>query len=86
MHVLELARMGANIKRESDYVVIKGVPYLYGAQVMASDLRASAALVLAGLSASGTTEVRRIYHIDRGYENIEERLRKLGARIWRQEE
>jgi UDP-N-acetylglucosamine 1-carboxyvinyltransferase len=86
MHVLELARMGADIKRESDYVVIKGVPCLYGAQVMASDLRASAALVLAGLSASGTTEVRRIYHIDRGYENIEERLRNLGARIWRQEE
>jgi len=86
MHILELARMGANIKRESDYVVIKGVPYLYGAEVMASDLRASAALVLAGLSASGTTEVRRIYHIDRGYENIEERLKNLGAQIWRQEE
>lgn len=86
MHVMELVRMGADIKRESDYVVIKGVPCLYGAEVMASDLRASAALVLAGLSASGTTEVRRIYHIDRGYENIEERLRKLGARIWRQEE
>ncbi len=86
MHILELARMGANIKRESDYVVIKGVPCLYGAEVMASDLRASAALVLAGLSASGTTEVRRIYHIDRGYENIEERLKNLGAQIWRQEE
>jgi UDP-N-acetylglucosamine 1-carboxyvinyltransferase len=86
MHVMELVRMGADIRRESDYVVIKGVPCLYGAEVMASDLRASAALVLAGLSASGTTEVRRIYHIDRGYENIEERLRKLGARIWRQEE
>jgi UDP-N-acetylglucosamine 1-carboxyvinyltransferase len=86
MHVMELVRMGADIKREGDYVVIKGVPCLYGAEVMASDLRASAALVLAGLSASGTTEVRRIYHIDRGYENIEERLRKLGARIWRQEE
>ncbi len=78
--------MGADIRRESDYVVIKGVPCLYGTTVMASDLRASAALVLAGLSASGTTEVRRIYHIDRGYENIEERLRKLGAQIWRQEE
>jgi UDP-N-acetylglucosamine 1-carboxyvinyltransferase len=86
MHVMELIRMGADIRRESDYVVIKGVPCLYGAEVMASDLRASAALVLAGLSASGTTEVRRIYHIDRGYENIEERLRKLGAQIWRQEE
>lgn len=86
MHVMELVRMGADIRRESDYVVIKGVPCLYGTTVMASDLRASAALVLAGLSASGTTEVRRIYHIDRGYENIEERLRKLGAQIWRQEE
>ena len=86
MHVMELVRMGADIRRESDYVVIKGVPCLYGAEVMASDLRASAALVLAGLSASGTTEVRRIYHIDRGYENIEERLRNLGAHIWRQEE
>ncbi len=86
MHVMELVRMGADIRREGDYVVVKGVPYLYGAEVMASDLRASAALVLAGLSASGTTIVRRIYHIDRGYENIEERLRKLGARIWRQEE
>ncbi|MBN1694495.1 UDP-N-acetylglucosamine 1-carboxyvinyltransferase [candidate division WOR-3 bacterium] len=86
MHVLELVRMGADIKRENDYVIIKGVPCLYGAKVMASDLRASAALVLAGLSASGTTEVGRIYHIDRGYENIEERLRNLGAHIWRQEE
>jgi len=86
MHVLELVRMGADIKKENDYVIIKGVPCLYGAKVMASDLRASAALVLAGLSASGTTEIMRIYHIDRGYENIEERLRDLGAQIWRQEE
>jgi UDP-N-acetylglucosamine 1-carboxyvinyltransferase len=86
MHVMELVRMGADIRRENDYAVIKGVPCLYGTTVMASDLRASAALVLAGLSASGTTEVRRIYHIDRGYENIEERLRNLGAQIWRQEE
>jgi UDP-N-acetylglucosamine 1-carboxyvinyltransferase len=86
MHVSELARMGADIKKERDCVVIKGVPCLYGTKVMASDLRASAALVLAGLSASGTTEVSRIYHIDRGYENIEKRLSSLGAYIWRQEE
>ena len=86
MHVLELARMGADIKKENDYVIIKGVPCLYGAKVMASDLRASAALVLAGLSASGTTEIMRIYHIDRGYESIEKRLGSLGAQIWRQEE
>jgi UDP-N-acetylglucosamine 1-carboxyvinyltransferase len=86
MHVSELTRMGADIKKERDCVVIKGTPCLYGARVMASDLRASAALVLAGLSASGTTEVSRIYHIDRGYENIEKRLRSLGANIWRQEE
>jgi UDP-N-acetylglucosamine 1-carboxyvinyltransferase len=86
MHVLELTRMGADIRKERDYAIIKGVPYLYGTRVMASDLRASAALVLAGLSAEGKTEVSRIYHIDRGYENIEERLRSLGAHIWRQEE
>jgi UDP-N-acetylglucosamine 1-carboxyvinyltransferase len=83
MHVPELVRMGADLKRESDYVIIKGVPYLSGAQVMASDLRASAALLIAGLAAQGTTEISRIYHLDRGYENIEERLSKLGASIWR---
>ncbi len=86
MHVPELVRMGANLKRESDYVIIKGVPYLSGAQVMASDLRASAALLIAGLAAQGTTEISRIYHLDRGYENIEERLSKLGASIWRLKE
>lgn len=86
MHVAELVRMGADLKRESDYLIIKGVPYLSGAQVMASDLRASAALLIAGLAARGTTEISRIYHIDRGYENIEERLSNLGASIWRLKE
>jgi UDP-N-acetylglucosamine 1-carboxyvinyltransferase len=86
MHVPELVRMGANLHQESDYVIIKGVPYLSGAQVMASDLRASAALVLAGLAAQGTTEISRIYHIDRGYESIEERFQSLGAEIWRLKE
>ncbi|MEA1912846.1 MAG: UDP-N-acetylglucosamine 1-carboxyvinyltransferase [candidate division WOR-3 bacterium] len=86
MHVPELVRMGANLRRKSDYVIVKGVPFLSGAKVMASDLRASAALVLAGLAASGTTEIRRIYHIDRGYENIEKRLQSLGAQIWRRGE
>ncbi len=83
MHVPELLRMGAILKRESDSVIIKGVPYLSGAEVMASDLRASAALLIAGLAAEGTTEILRIYHIDRGYENIEKRLATIGASIWR---
>ncbi len=83
MHVPELLRMGASLKRESNSVIIKGVPYLSGAEVMASDLRASAALLIAGLAAEGTTEISRIYHIDRGYENIEKRLATIGASIWR---
>ncbi|MCK4527369.1 UDP-N-acetylglucosamine 1-carboxyvinyltransferase [candidate division WOR-3 bacterium] len=86
MHVPELVRMGANLRAESDYVIIKGVPYLSGAPVMSSDLRGSAALVLAGLAAQGTTDVSRIYHIDRGYETIEERLQSLGGEIWRLKE
>ncbi len=83
MHVAELNRMAANIRKEGATSIIIGVPELSGAQVMASDLRASAALVLAGLVAKGTTEVRRVYHIDRGYERIEEKLRAVGARIER---
>lgn len=86
MHIPELVRMGADLRQESNYVVIKGVPYLSGAKVMASDLRASAALVLAGLAATGRTEISRIYHIDRGYETIEKRLKNLGAEIWRTKE
>jgi UDP-N-acetylglucosamine 1-carboxyvinyltransferase len=83
MHVAELMRMGARIRRQGSSAIVMGPADLSGAQVMASDLRASAALVLAGLVARGTTEVHRVYHIDRGYERIEERLRGLGAAIER---
>jgi UDP-N-acetylglucosamine 1-carboxyvinyltransferase len=83
MHVLELRRLGADISVDGKAAVVKGVPRLSGAPVMASDLRASAALVLAGLAAQGTTEVRRVYHLDRGYERLEEKLVPLGARIRR---
>jgi len=83
MHVLELQRMGAHIRLEGNTAVIQGVERLNGAPVMATDLRASASLVLAGLVAEGTTVVDRIYHIDRGYECIEEKLSGLGANIRR---
>jgi len=83
MHMLELRRLGADIRIEGHTAVIHGVEALSGAPVMATDLRASASLVLAGLVASGTTEIQRIYHIDRGYERIEEKLRLLGADIRR---
>ena len=83
MHVAELLRMGANIRKEGPTVIVTGVRELIGAPVMASDLRASAALVVAGLVARGTTEVRRVYHIDRGYEHIEAKLNQLGANIQR---
>lgn len=83
MHVLELQRMGANITLEGNTAICTGVDQLTGAPVMATDLRASASLVLAGLVAEGETVVERIYHVDRGYENIEEKLGGLGARIRR---
>jgi UDP-N-acetylglucosamine 1-carboxyvinyltransferase len=83
MHMLELRRLGADIRIEGHTAVIRGVPRLSGAPVMATDLRASASLVLAGLVAEGTTDVQRIYHIDRGYEHIEEKMRGLGADIRR---
>jgi UDP-N-acetylglucosamine 1-carboxyvinyltransferase len=83
MHVQELARMGAEIHVDGRTAVIRGVKRLTGAKVMASDLRASAALILAGLVADGTTEVLRVYHLDRGYERIEKKLAKLGANIKR---
>jgi len=83
MHVSELKRMGANITLENNTAIINGVDSLSGAPVMASDLRASAALVLAGLQAEGVTEVNRVYHIDRGYEMIDEKLNALGAEIER---
>ena len=83
MHMLEMRRMGAEIRLEGNTAIIKGVPKLTAAPVMATDLRASASLVIAGLVAEGTTEVERIYHIDRGYECIEEKLQGLGAQIKR---
>ncbi len=83
MHVQEMQRMGANIKLESNTAIVRGVEKLTGAPVMATDLRASASLVLAGLVAEGQTVVERIYHIDRGYECIEEKLSQLGAEIRR---
>jgi len=83
MHMLELRRLGADVRIEGHTAVIHGVPRLSGAPVMATDLRASASLVLAGLVAEGTTDVQRIYHIDRGYEHIEDKLRSLGADIRR---
>jgi len=86
MHVAELNRMGAHIQREGPHAVVEGIEGLSGAPVMASDLRASACLVLAGLAAQGKTSISRIYHLERGYENIEEKLEKLGAKIWREKE
>ena len=83
MHVPELKRMGANINLKDSMAVIRGVDQLSAAPVMASDLRASAALVLAALGADGTTEINRLYHIDRGYENIDQKLRSLGAELHR---
>ena len=83
MHVSELARLGAEVALEGPSAIVKGGRPLSGAPVMASDLRASAALVIAGMAARGTTQVNRIYHLDRGYEKMDEKLRRLGARIKR---
>ncbi len=86
IHVSELNRMGAQIHMEGSSAIIKGIKRLSGAEVMASDLRASAALVLAGLVAEDRTYISRVYHLDRGYEHIEQKLNKLGAKIWREKE
>lgn len=86
MHVSELARLGADIAIEGPSAIVRGGKPLSGAPIMASDLRASAALVIAGLVAKGKTLVKRIYHLDRGYENIDEKLRNLGARVERVQE
>jgi UDP-N-acetylglucosamine 1-carboxyvinyltransferase len=83
MHVLELQRMGADISIQGPMAVVKGVKQLSGAPVMATDLRASASLILAGLRAEGRTEVQRVYHLDRGYERLEKKLKALGADIRR---
>jgi len=84
MHVAEMNRMAANLRKEGASVIISGVKKLIAAPVMASDLRASAALVIAALAAEGTTIINRVYHIDRGYEKIEEKMNKLGAKITRE--
>ena len=84
MHTAELRRMGADIKLVGNSAVVRGGAELRGAPIMASDLRASASLVLAGLCASGRTEVSRIYHLDRGYEKLDEKLASLGASVWRE--
>ncbi len=84
IHVSELKRLGADIVVSGETAVIRGQPSLSGAPVMASDLRASASLILAGLVAEGVTEVNRVYHLDRGYERIEAKLQQLGASIWRE--
>jgi len=86
IHVSELARMGAHILLEGPNAIIKGVKNLSGADVMASDLRASAGLVLAGLAAKGKTSIHRIYHLDRGYESLDKKLSKVGASIWREKD
>ncbi|MES2207920.1 MAG: UDP-N-acetylglucosamine 1-carboxyvinyltransferase [Pseudomonadota bacterium] len=86
MHVQELQRLGARIEVNGNTAIIEGVPTLRGAQVMATDLRASACLVIAGLVAEGTTEIHRVYHLDRGYDRIEAKLNPLGARISRERE
>jgi UDP-N-acetylglucosamine 1-carboxyvinyltransferase len=83
MHVQELERMGASIKVNDNTATINGIEKLLAAPVMATDLRASASLILAGLAAEGTTEIGRVYHIDRGYDCIEEKLQLIGARISR---
>ena len=83
MHVSELRRMGANLKQKGSKIIINGVKDIYGAEVMATDLRASSSLIIAGLMASGKTIVNRVYHLDRGYENLEEKLRNCGVKIRR---
>jgi len=86
MHIAELNRMGANIRRDGSNAVVEGVKKLHGAPIMASDLRASAALIIAGLAAKGKTEIHRLYHLDRGYENLDTKLTALGAKVYREEE
>ena len=83
MHVPELARMGANINVHGASALVRGVPQLMGAPVMATDLRASVSLVIAGLAAAGETVINRVYHLDRGYERLEEKLARCNARIER---
>jgi UDP-N-acetylglucosamine 1-carboxyvinyltransferase len=83
MHAVELQRLGADIHIEGNTAMVRGVERLQGATVMATDLRASASLVVAGLVAEGTTTIERIYHLDRGYERLDEKLAALGAKVLR---
>ena len=85
-HISELNRLGSEINLFQNIAKIKGKPVLKGARVMSTDIRASASLIIAGLAAEGTTEISRVYHIDRGYENIEQKFQSLGADIVRQKE
>ena len=82
MHVMELIRMGANIELHGNVALVKGVEKLYGAEVMATDLRASVSLVLAGLIAEGQTVINRLYHLERGYERLTDKLASCGADIY----
>jgi UDP-N-acetylglucosamine 1-carboxyvinyltransferase len=82
-HVAELNRMGADIRVKGNHAIVRGVPMLSGAPVLATDLRASAALVLAGLAAEGKTTIQGLHHLDRGYDNLELKLRQLGAKLQR---
>ncbi len=86
IHIAEMRRMGADIKLIGNTAVVKGIEKIKGAQTMASDLRASGALAIAGISATGRTEISRVYHMDRGYERLDKKLGRLGARIWREKE
>ena len=83
-HIPELNRLGANIRVDQNTAFVRGVKNLVGAPVMSTDIRASASLIIGGLIAKGTTEVNRVYHIDRGYEQIEDKFSALGAKIWRE--
>jgi UDP-N-acetylglucosamine 1-carboxyvinyltransferase len=86
IHIAELNRMGANIRREGINAIVQGVKHIYGAPVMASDLRASAALVIAGLVAKGRTDIHRMYHLERGYELLDQKLAGIGAKVYREKE
>jgi UDP-N-acetylglucosamine 1-carboxyvinyltransferase len=86
MHVAELNRMGAAIRKQGPSSIVHGVPGLSGAEVMASDIRGGASLVVAGLGARGETKIHRVYHVDRGYDRVEEKFSQLGARIQRSAE
>jgi UDP-N-acetylglucosamine 1-carboxyvinyltransferase len=85
-HVAELNRMGADIRVKGNHAIVRGVPMLSGAPVMATDLRASAALVIAALAAEGKTTIKGLHHLDRGYDNLELKLRQLGAKLQRVED